>query len=90
MVIFLFALLFIFGFKLATLQQNKFNCFLITGLLGLLCIQVIINLGVVTAVFPITGITLPLISYGGTSLSISLFCIGLILGRKTNENYISC
>ena len=90
LVILLFALLFIFGFKLATLQQNKFNCFLITGLLGLLCIQVIINLGVVTAVFPITGITLPLISYGGTSLSISLFCIGLILGRKTNENYISC
>ena len=63
---------------------------MIFGLLGIIAIQVIINLGVVTALFPVTGITLPLISYGGTSLSITLFSIGLILGRKSNENIISC
>ena len=88
--LFVFGLLFYFGFKLARLQSDSFESFMIFGLLGIIAIQVIINLGVVTALFPVTGITLPLISYGGTSLSITLFSIGLILGRKSNENIISC
>ena len=88
--LFVFGLLFYFGFKLARLQTDSFESFMIFGLLGIIAIQVIINLGVVTALFPVTGITLPLISYGGTSLSITLFSIGLILGRKSNENFISC
>lgn len=81
-VLVLFACLFIFGFKLAKNQENEFNALLITGLLGLILVQVIINLGVVVSLFPVTGITLPLISYGGSSLSVCLFSLGLISSRK--------
>ncbi len=77
-----FGLLFFFGFKYAMKMKDSFDSFLITGLLGLILIQVIINLGVVVALFPVTGITLPLISYGGSSLSVSLLSLGFICGRR--------
>lgn len=81
-IIILFALLFYNGFQLARKMQDSFDAFLITGLLGLIMIQVIINLGVVVAILPVTGITLPLISYGGSSLTVTLFSLGLINGRQ--------
>ena len=42
-------------------------------------IQVLINLGVVVGLFPVTGITLPFISYGGTSLIIFMSAVGIVL-----------
>lgn len=41
----------------------------------------IINLGVVTGLFPVTGITLPFLSYGGSSLIMLSFSVGLIIGE---------
>ena len=81
-ILIMFAMLFIFGFKLAMNQEKEFDALLITGLLGLIMVQVIINLGVVVSLFPVTGITLPLISYGGSSLSVCLCSLGLIASRK--------
>ena len=52
------------------------------GLLSLIVIQVIINLGVVVSLFPVTGITLPFLSYGGSSLVMLSFSVGLILGEE--------
>lgn len=77
-----FAMLFIFGFKKARQQKLEFNALLIVGLLGLILVQVIVNLGVVVSLLPVTGITLPLISYGGSSLSVCLCSLGLIVSRK--------
>lgn len=82
LVLILFAMLFVFGFKLAIKQEKEFNALLIVGLLGLIMVQVIINLGVVVSLIPVTGITLPLISYGGSSLSVCLCSLGLIASRK--------
>ena len=82
----LFAMLFYFGFRYAKNMEDPFDTFLITGLLGVILIQVIINLGVVVALFPVTGITLPFISYGGSSLSVTMFSLGLILSRGRKEN----
>ena len=59
LVLILFAMLFVFGFKLAIKQEKEFDALLIVGLLGLIMVQVIINLGVVVSLIPVTGITLP-------------------------------
>ena len=78
-------LLFIFGyffytcFKVAFKSQDQEGFYLAFGLTSLLCIQTIVNLCVVTGLFPVTGVTLPLISYGGTSLVITMMCIGIII-----------
>jgi len=58
---------------------DRFGRLLGFGLTSSLAIQTTVNLAVVTGVFPVTGITLPLISYGGSSLVITLIELGLIL-----------
>lgn len=86
LLLFLFGYLFYKGFNFARTREDSFSSFLITGLLGLIFIQVIINLGVVVSLLPVTGITLPLISYGGSSLSVTLVSLGLIVGRTNKES----
>jgi len=85
-----FGLLFIYMFKIAFKNNNTFNMFLITGVISLIAIQVIINLGVVVGLLPVTGITLPFLSYGGSSITILLFLIGLVIGcdrEDINEDF---
>lgn len=78
-VLFLFAILVWRGFDIAMKINDTFGSFLAMGLTSMIAVQVIINVGVVTSSMPTTGITLPLISYGGTSLVIILASIGIIL-----------
>lgn len=79
----LFLSFFLFGFHRARICHDLFDSLLIIGLFSFIFIQVVINLGVVVGLLPVTGITLPFISYGGSSLTISLFSMGLIVGRKS-------
>ncbi len=65
--------------KVSTHCNDLFGSFLMLGIVSMIAIQTMINLGVVVGLMPITGITLPLISYGGTSLTITLASIGIIL-----------
>ncbi len=58
---------------------DKYGAFLVTGVMAHIAIQVILNIAVVTNTIPNTGITLPFISYGGTSVLFLLFEIGLVL-----------
>ncbi len=58
---------------------DKYGAFLVTGVMAHIAIQVILNIAVVTNSIPNTGITLPFISYGGTSVLFLLFEIGLAL-----------
>ncbi len=68
--------------------RDTFGCYLATGITALLAIQSFINIGVVTSSIPATGITLPLISFGGTSLVTYLAGIGILLNitRYTDKN----
>jgi len=65
--------------RLADLAGQRFNALVAYGVTLLLGIQALINLGVNTGLLPTKGLTLPLISYGGTSLIVSCMCIGLLL-----------
>ena len=55
----------------------------------MIAIQTFINLGVVVGLFPVTGVTLPLMSYGGTSLTITLVSIGILINiSKSTDSMI--
>lgn len=66
-------------FLIAVNSKDAFGFFLCTGILAHISIQVILNLAVVTAVIPNTGVTLPFISYGGTAIAFTMIEIGIAL-----------
>jgi len=59
--------------------NDLFAKYVVLGIMSMLCVQVMINVGVVIGLLPVTGITLPFMSYGGSSLTITLLSIGVIL-----------
>ena len=85
-VLILFALLIVNGFKIARKSKDLKRSFLAIGITSLIAIQVVINLCVVVGIFPVTGITLPFFSYGGSSLVLILFLSGLLIGIDRKES----
>ena len=75
----LFSILLITCLKISLKQTDKFPKYLAFGLTFQLIVQVIMNLSVVIGLIPVTGVTLPFLSYGGSSLLTSLVAIGIIL-----------
>jgi len=86
-VIALFIILAYQGVRISLAAPDTFGALLAAGITAWLCIQAFINIAVVVALIPITGITLPFISAGGSSLSISLAAVGILLSisRETVE-----
>ncbi|MFD1360251.1 stage V sporulation protein E [Lentibacillus salinarum] len=78
-VIGLFALLFWRGIKVALEAPDAHGRFLALGIVSMLTIQVMINISVVIGLIPVTGITLPFLSYGGSSLTLTLCSAGILL-----------
>ncbi|MCL1975552.1 MAG: putative lipid II flippase FtsW [Firmicutes bacterium] len=78
-VILLFVLLLWRGLSAAVHTKDTFASLLALGLTSSLGVQILINIGVVTGLLPVTGVTLPFISYGGSSLVVSLIAAGLLL-----------
>ena len=74
-----FAFLLTHGLSVAQLSKDRFGSLLALGLTSLLFWQVVINVSMVTGLFPVVGIPLPFISYGGTSLVTTFLSVGLIL-----------
>lgn len=79
LVILLFALLLWRGVRIALGAPDLFGSFLAIGIISMIAIQVIINIGVVIGLMPVTGITLPFLSYGGSSLTLMLMAVGVLL-----------
>jgi cell division protein FtsW len=86
-VIALFVVLAYAGIRTALSAPDTFGALLAAGITGWLCIQAFINIGVVVTLIPVTGVTLPFISAGGSSLTISLAAVGILLSisRETVE-----
>ncbi len=78
-VIILFVLLVWRGFIIAMKAPDTFTSLAVIGIIGKVGIQAILNIGVVTAILPNTGITLPFFSYGGTALWLLLVEMGIVL-----------
>ena len=75
----LFLIIIIRGLKIARLANNTFSKYLSFGIIFQISIQTILNLMVVVGLIPVTGVTLPFLSYGGSSLLISMTSIGILL-----------
>lgn len=78
-VLLLFLILVWRGMRTAITAPDTFSSLVAVGIVGMVAVQVIINIGVVIGLMPVTGITLPLISAGGSSLTLMLTSIGILL-----------
>jgi cell division protein FtsW (lipid II flippase) len=67
------------GFKVAMLARDSFSTLMVTGLTAMFALQVFVIVGGVTRVIPLTGVTLPFISYGGSSILANFVLLALIL-----------
>ncbi|MCM3698493.1 stage V sporulation protein E [Paenibacillus macerans] len=79
LVLLLFLILVWRGMRVAMTIDDTFGSLLAVGIVGMVAVQVVINIGVVIGLMPVTGITLPLISYGGSSLTLMLTALGILL-----------
>lgn len=67
------------GYRIASRSPDPFAALVAVGITSWLTFQAFVNMAVVARVIPFTGVTLPFISYGGSSLAMSLFAVGVLL-----------
>lgn len=72
-------------FRRATAATDDFTLALLIGCLGLWLIQIIVNLGGTMGLLPVTGITLPFVSYGGSSLIMNLILLGVVQSVASHQ-----
>ena len=75
----LFLLLALKGFQIAKNSPDRFAQLITVGIISWLVLQAFINIGAITGLIPLTGITLPFISYGASSMILSLFGVGILV-----------
>ena len=87
LIIALFSAMILRGYWIALRASDRFSTVLAAGLVTLIAVQTVLNLGVVTNLLPSTGIALPFFSYGGTALAVNLGEMGVVLSvsRQRNE-----
>lgn len=84
LILVLFAYFVYRGFSIARRAADRFGCLLATGITMQFAFQILLNLAVVSGLFPVTGASLPLFSYGGTALVMQLVEIGILLNISRN------
>jgi cell division protein FtsW len=74
------------GIIIAGKAENYFGALLAAGITTTLGLQVCVNMGVTLGMLPTKGLTLPFLSYGGTSLLISMACAGILMNIKATAH----
>ena len=88
-VLMLFLYIFLRIIKIASLTKDEFISLTLVGILSVYFIHVLINIGMVTGLIPVIGIPLPFVSYGGSSLLVNMFMLGIVANiYRTRKNYI--
>ena len=82
----LFSAMILRGYWIALRAADRFSTVLAAGLVTLIAVQTVLNLGVVTKLLPSTGIALPFFSYGGTALAVNLGEMGIVLSISRQRN----
>jgi len=75
----LFAILVWRAFKVAATARDSFGTMVAVGIVVMFLFQILVNVGMTMGIMPVTGITLPFMSFGGSSLIINFICVGLLL-----------
>jgi rod shape determining protein RodA len=78
LVISLFALLIWRGLRILTMSKNLYGALIAGGIVAMLLFQVFVNVGMTIGIMPITGVPLPLMSYGGSSILVTFLALGLL------------
>ena len=86
LIIALFSAMILRGYWIALRAADRFSTVLAAGLITLIAVQTVLNLGVVTNLLPSTGIALPFFSYGGTALAVNLGEMGIVLSISRQRN----
>lgn len=74
--------------RIAMQTTSTFAHSVIAGIVGMFTYQIYENIGMTIGIMPITGITLPFLSYGGSSLLINLFAVGVVLGFSIRKEHV--
>jgi cell division protein FtsW len=85
----MFTLLAYHGFRTALESRTLFGRFLAIGITSSIALQAMVNVMVTSGVLPVTGLTLPFISYGGTSLVMTLGMVGILLSISRDRGQLS-
>ena len=86
-VVFLFSIILYRCFFIASHFRDLFGKYLSFGFVFQLIFQALLNLMVVVGLIPVTGVTLPFLSYGGSSLLVSMVSVGILLSISKNLTY---
>lgn len=88
LILFLYLVLFYRIRKIAALAQDNFGYLLASGVLIMFFLQIFVNIGMNIGIVPVTGIPLPLLSYGGSSLVATMISLGIVLNIHLRERKI--
>jgi rod shape determining protein RodA len=80
-----YAFLLLRGFDIAGTAREPVGRLLALGATSLLAAQIVINIGMVTGLLPVVGIPLPLMSYGGSSMLVSMMALGLLISVRMRQ-----
>lgn len=89
-VIALFVALMIAGYRVAIACRDKFGALLAAGITSSITVQAFLNMGVVVGILPTTGLPLPFFSSGGTSISITMAAMGVLLNISRTAGKMDC